>query len=37
MAHSIRYYLLASLFILFVEGILVWLFGRPPSTNLNSP
>ncbi|MBD2809717.1 rhomboid family intramembrane serine protease [Xenorhabdus sp. Vera] len=28
MTHSIRYYVLASLFIIFVEGILVWLFGR---------
>lgn len=28
MTHSIRYYVLASLFILFTEGTLVWLFGR---------
>ncbi|WP_445494126.1 rhomboid family intramembrane serine protease [Photorhabdus sp. SF281] len=28
MTHSIRYYVLASLFIIFVEGTLVWLFGR---------
>ncbi|KAA1175376.1 rhomboid family intramembrane serine protease [Photorhabdus heterorhabditis] len=28
MAHSIRYYVLASLFIIFMEGTLVWLFGR---------
>ncbi|CDL83970.1 rhomboid family intramembrane serine protease [Xenorhabdus szentirmaii] len=28
MTHSIRYYVLASLFIIFMEGILVWLFGR---------
>ncbi|WP_446470156.1 rhomboid family intramembrane serine protease [Xenorhabdus stockiae] len=28
MAHSIRYYILASLFIIFTEGMLVWLFGR---------
>ncbi|WP_340619976.1 rhomboid family intramembrane serine protease [Xenorhabdus siamensis] len=26
--HSIRYYILASLFIIFTEGTLVWLFGR---------
>ncbi|MCG3470301.1 rhomboid family intramembrane serine protease [Xenorhabdus bovienii] len=26
--HSIRYYVLASLFIIFMEGTLVWLFGR---------
>ncbi|CDG19666.1 putative Similar to membrane protein [Xenorhabdus poinarii G6] len=29
MTHSIRYYVIASLFIIFTEGILVWLFGRP--------
>ncbi len=29
MTHSIRYYVLTSLFIIFTEGILVWLFGRP--------
>ncbi|WP_350304469.1 rhomboid family intramembrane serine protease [Photorhabdus viridis] len=28
MTHSIRYYVLASLFIIFMEGTLVWLFGR---------
>ncbi|MDX7991762.1 rhomboid family intramembrane serine protease [Xenorhabdus littoralis] len=28
MTHSVRYYVLASLFIIFVEGVLVWLFGR---------
>ncbi|CDG15728.1 rhomboid family intramembrane serine protease [Xenorhabdus doucetiae] len=28
MTHSIRYYVLASLFIIFTEGTLVWLFGR---------
>ncbi|QTL39890.1 rhomboid family intramembrane serine protease [Xenorhabdus budapestensis] len=28
MTHSIRYYILASLFIIFTEGTLVWLFGR---------
>lgn len=28
MAHSIRYYVIASLFIIFVGGTLVWLFGR---------
>ncbi|EQB99628.1 hypothetical protein B738_16498 [Photorhabdus temperata subsp. temperata M1021] len=28
MTHSIRYYVQASLFIIFVEGTLVWLFGR---------
>ncbi|WP_422645937.1 rhomboid family intramembrane serine protease [Xenorhabdus vietnamensis] len=28
MTHSIRYYVFASLFIIFMEGTLVWLFGR---------
>ncbi|MDC9613398.1 rhomboid family intramembrane serine protease [Xenorhabdus khoisanae] len=28
MTHSIRYYLLASLFIILTEGTLLWLFGR---------
>ncbi|WXG13913.1 rhomboid family intramembrane serine protease [Xenorhabdus griffiniae] len=28
MIHSIRYYVIASLFIIFTEGIMVWLFGR---------
>ncbi|AOM41795.1 rhomboid family intramembrane serine protease [Xenorhabdus hominickii] len=28
MTHSIRYYVLASLFIIFTEGTLVWLFGH---------
>ncbi|MDX7986316.1 rhomboid family intramembrane serine protease [Xenorhabdus sp. 12] len=28
MTHSIRYYVLASLFIIVMEGTLVWLFGR---------
>ncbi|KER03890.1 rhomboid family intramembrane serine protease [Photorhabdus temperata] len=28
MTHSIRYYVQASLFIIFTEGTLVWLFGR---------
>ncbi|OTA19048.1 rhomboid family intramembrane serine protease [Xenorhabdus beddingii] len=28
MTHSIRYYVLASLFVIFLEGTLVWLFGR---------